>query len=229
VRGRDVVVDEPEYKCHIPVGTTVVIENDRRLPRPAEVCPFSGASSADGSSGECPMDGGKRRASLAELNTGQWQEYVGLGITGYANATVEGSPQRAIAFGAGPRGCAGQRLARAVFRQRLQFICKEFPIARDPALKPLPLASAAEVEDGASSKKPLASWSAFDPRVGHKFSGRTNDEQADADTDLSFMLRKIGGFFSRSLIVRLDVTGMVLKWYDKTIATRSAKNVPKYA
>lgn len=118
----------------------------------------------------------------------------------------------------------------------LHFIAKEFPVsdgvgANSGVSSPSPFAGLSDTSDSEHEERekkkeqtlkqkkhqPLASWAAFDPRVGHKFSGRTNDDQADNDTDLSFMLSKVAGFFGRSFLLRSIGGKTLMKWCDKIV------------
>lgn len=89
---------------------------------------------------------------------------------------------RATGFGSGPRGCAGQWLARSILRPTLKFIATDFA---------MPEADHAE--------ESRYRWAQFDPREGHRFSGRTNDDQDDSNA--GFMASKIAGFFGTSFVI----------------------------
>jgi len=109
----------------------------------------------------------------SEFDPERWRGYVRLGKN-HVTATVKTCPFKAVPFGAGPRRCAGQNLARGVLKRALRWILREFPLE----------------ESVASNPSPGWSWDRFEPEKGHKYTGRNNDEN-DQDTDFPYMVWRL--------------------------------------
>ena len=129
------------------------------------------------------------RAQLkdSKFDPERWREYVLLGKN-HVTASVKTCPYKAIPFGAGPRRCAGQNLARAILKRTLRWALKQFPMRNQK--------DHAETEAVSSTW----SWERFEPGRGHKYTGRHNDEN-DQDTDLPYMVYRLLQILGCSFVI----------------------------
>jgi len=122
-------------------------------------------------------------------------------------------PFMAVPFGAGPRRCAGQKLARKVMKYQLHNILNifdfdcQYSASPETPRTPSTVASSAESDNpqefssspesapfcsprGKSQQK--ISWTEyFKPYKNHKFSGRQNDGK-ESEENLGYILRRLG-------------------------------------
>ena len=140
----------------------------------------------------------------SQFDPERWREYVRLGKNHVA-ASVLTCPYKAVPFGAGPRRCAGQNLARSVLKRTLRWALREFPVRKQTDHLNVSQGVGTELGPLGTHLGPLGttrSWDRFQPGSGHKYSGRNNDEN-DQDTNMPYMALRLLQILGRSIVIGL--------------------------